>query len=196
VKPWPILIPTLIVAMVYVLMPAQAATEPALGSQTAAVTIVEYGSLTCDYCVRFHREVMPHLKRKYIDPGRLRYIFRDFPTSAEATRGAVAARCVRPDGYYQMLEALFWSVGQWSRTSNVDAALVREATKLGLGTAGFRKCLEDPASQAAVARSRRQGAQEFDVLGTPTFLVNGRIVRGAQTLEQIEALIANAQPGP
>lgn len=177
-------------------LPAQAAAEPALGSPTAAVTLVEYGSLTCDYCVKFHREVMPHLKRKYIDTGRVRYIFRDFPTSAEATRGAVAARCVRPEAYYPTLDALFWSVGQWSRASDVDAALEQEAAKLGLSTAEFRMCLKNPASQAEVARSSRQSTQEFDVLGTPTFLINGRIVHGTQTLEQMEAFIANVQTRP
>lgn len=190
------LISSLIFALVNIFIPAQAAAEPALGSPTAAVTIVEYGSLTCDYCIKFHREVLPHLKQKYIDTGRVRYIFRDFPTSTEATRGAVAARCVKPEAYYPTLNSLFWSVGQWSKASDVDAALEQEAAKLSLSTAEFRKCLKNPASQAAVTQSGRQGAQEFDILGTPTFLINGQIVRGKQTLEKMEALIVNAQKTP
>nr|WP_284047994.1 DsbA family protein [Marinobacter sp. ATCH36] len=163
-----------------------------MGSPTAPVTLVEYGSLTCGHCVRFHRDVLPHLEQKYIDTGRVRFIFRDYPTSAEATRGAVAAQCVSSEAYYSTLHTLFLSVGQWSRASDVDAALKQKVEELGLNTAEFRDCLKDPATEAAVAQSRRQGAQEFDVLGTPTFLINGQIVRGTRTLEQMESLIDNA----
>lgn len=187
-----ILISTLILALGYVLIPAQAAAEPAMGSPTAPVTLVKYGSLTCGHCVRFHRDVIPALQQKYIDTGRVRYIFRDYPTGAKATRGAVAARCVSSEAYYSTLHSLFLSVGQWSRASDVDAALEQEVAELGLSTAEFRECLKDPASEAAVVQSRRQGAHEFGVLGTPTFLINGQIVRGTRTLEQMEALIANA----
>jgi protein-disulfide isomerase len=181
---------TLIVALAQVVVPARAAGETTLGLSTAPVTLVEYGSLTCDYCVQFHREVMPELKRRYIDTGHVRYIFRDFPTSVEATRGAVAARCVRPDAYYATLEALFWSVGRWSRASDVDAALEQEVATLGLSTAYFRKCFSSPASQAAVEQGRRQAALKLDLLGTPTFMLNGRVVRGALTLRQMETLIS------
>ena len=182
----------LILTLIYVLMPLPAAAEPAMGSPAAPVTLVEYGSLTCGHCIRFHRDVLPHLKRKYIDTGRVRFVFRDYPTSAKATRGAVAARCVSSEAYYSTLQTLFLSVGQWSKASDVDAALKQKVAELGLNTAEFHECLKDPASEAAVVQSRRQGAQEFGVLGTPTFLINGQIVRGARTLEQMEALIDNA----
>lgn len=80
-----------------------AASEPGIGSPEAPVTIIEYGSLTCDDCVEFHLKVFPILKQRYIDSGEVRFVFRDFPTGAAAERGAVAARCVRPDAYYRML---------------------------------------------------------------------------------------------
>ena len=182
----------LILSLIYALMPLQAAAEPAMGSPTAPVTLVEYGSLTCGHCIRFHRDVIPHLKRQYIDTGHVRFIFRDYPTSAEATRGAVAARGVSSEAYYSTLHTLFLSVGQWSRASDVDAALEREVAELGLSTAEFRECWKYPASEAAVVQSRRQGAREFGVHGTPTFLINGQIVRGARSLEQMETLIDNA----
>lgn len=182
----------LILLLICVIMPSHAAAEAAMGSPTAPVTLVEYGSLTCGHCVRFHRDVLPHLKQKYIDTGRVRFIFRDYPTSAGATRGAVAARCVSSGAYYSTLHTLFLSVGQWSRASDVDASLKREVAELGLSTAKFRECLKDPASEAAVVQSRRQGAQEFGVFGTPTFQINGQIVRGTRTLEQMQTLIDNA----
>jgi len=182
----------LILTLIFPLISSQAADESVMGSPTAPVTLVKYGSLTCGHCVRFYRDVMPQLKLKYIDTGRVRFIFRDYPTSAEAIRGAVAARCVSSEAYYAMLHTLFLSVGQWSRASDVDAALNHEVAERGLSKAEFRECVKDPAAEAAVVQSRRQGAQEFGVLGTPTFLINGQIIRGTRTLEQMEALIDDA----
>lgn len=182
----------LMIALTCMAAGVHAASEPALGLPAAPVTLVEYGSLTCDYCISFHLDVLPEVKRRYIDRGRVRFIFRDFPTSAAAARGAVAARCVRPDAYYLMLAALFSSAPQWSRAPDVDVALSQQAVKLGLGGVEFRACLSDPAIESGIERQRRQATKDLDVIGTPTFVVNGRVVRGAHTLEQLEALIAQA----
>ena len=104
----------------------------------------------------------------------------------------MAARCVGAEAYYTTLSTLFLSVGEWSRASDVDAALQREVAELGLSTAELRECVKGPAAEAAVVQSRRQALHEFGVLGTPTFLINGQIVRGTRTLEQMENLIVNA----
>lgn len=173
-------------------LPASAHAEAVLGASNATVTLVEYGSLTCDYCVKFHREVLPQLKRRYIDSGRVRFIYRDFPTSAAAMRGAIAARCAGPDRYYAMLDALYWSVGKWSRAKDVDSALVEQATALGLKAAAFRACLKEPQHEQTIEQERRKASKEPGVLGTPTFLVDGQIVRGLQSLEQLETLITRA----
>ncbi len=182
----------LMIALTCTAAVVHAAPEPALGSPAAPVTLVEYGSLTCDHCISFHLKVLPEVKRRFIDRGQVRFIFRDFPTSAAAARGAVAARCVRSDAYYQMLAALFSSAPQWSRAPDVDAALSQQAANLGLEDDKFRACLNDPATQSDVEKQRRQATKDLDVIGTPTFVVSGRVVRGAQTLEQMEALIAQA----
>ena len=100
---------------------------------------------------------MPEIKRRYIDTGVVRFIFRDFPTSDRAMRGAVAARCVDPNAYYAMLDALFRSVVEWSSAPDVDAALQREAVHLGLGSAAFLACLTKVVARVWRARmpSRR-----------------------------------------
>tara|TARA_R110002096_G_scaffold195693_2_gene378379 strand:+ start:20877 stop:21536 length:660 start_codon:yes stop_codon:yes gene_type:complete len=167
--------------------------DTALGSAEAPVTIVEYGSLTCDYCVRFHREVLPLIQSRHIDTGKVRFIYRDFPTGAAATRGAIAARCVAPNHYYRMLDALFVTVGRWSRERDVDAALVQQASALEIDDAAFRACLKDPRRMRDLREAQRQATQQYAVIGTPTFLVNGEIVRGIRTIDEMEALIAEAQ---
>lgn len=184
----------LLIAAVATSFWAPAGAEPALGSDRAPVTIVEYGSLTCDYCVRFHREVLPRIQSGYIETGVVRFIYRDFPTGDTATRGAVAARCAGDD-YYTMLDALYADVGNWSRARDIDAALIQQARSLGLASREFHACLNSPEPQRAIDSQQRIATTEYGVLGTPTFLINGKIVRGVQDFEQMKMLIKEALAG-
>ena len=178
----------LLIAAVALSFTASARAEPVLGSDRAPVTIIEFGSLTCDYCVRFHREVLPRVQSRYIETGQVRFIYRDFPTGEAATRGAVAARCASDD-YYTMLDALYADVGNWSRAQDINAALIQLATSLGLATREFRACLNNPGQRRAIANQQRTATKEYGVLGTPTFLINDKIVRGKQDFEQMKLLI-------
>ena len=185
----------LLIVAVAVSFSATARAEPALGSDRAPVTIVEYGSLTCDYCVRFHREVLPRIQSRYIVTGQVRFIYRDFPTGDTATRGAVAARCAGDD-YYTMLDALYADVGNWSRARDLDAALIQQATSLGLADRAFRACLNGQEQRRAIINHQRTATVDYGVLGTPTFLINGRLIRGIQDFEQMKLLIAEALENP
>lgn len=85
---------TLIIISLMISFPVNGVTEDiVLGNDKAPVTIIEYGSLTCDYCIHFHREVLPAIQSRYINNDKVRFIYRDFPTGEAAIRGAVAARC-------------------------------------------------------------------------------------------------------
>lgn len=172
---------------------AAAKDELALGSEFAPVTLIEYGSLTCDYCIHFHREVLPHISSKYIETGRVRFIFRDFPTSENAHRGAVAARCTG-DRYYKMLDILFTEVGRWSQSRDVDAALTHHATAIGLKKKPFLNCLNDTRQHVAVTKEQQEAKTKLNVIGTPTFLINGKLVRGKKTIEEMEILLKEALP--
>jgi len=121
--------------------------------------LIEYGSLTCGHCLEFHRKVLPELKRHCIDTGRVRFIFRDFPTSEKATRGAIAARCVPASGYYRMLDRLFWTAPEWSKAPNVDTALAQQVRTPGLCTPGFDRCLADPGRRQQLDDERRHLAK-------------------------------------
>ena len=173
--------------VITVLLAAATYAEHEIGDPDAPVTIVEYASMTCDYCIRFHREVFPLLKSRHIDTGRVRFVYRDFPTSATAARGAVAARCAG-DRYFAMLDALYASVGDWTRAADVDTAFTNLGVELGLDKEPFRVCLRDPKHAYAIANEQRS-ARENGVLGTPTFTINGTMESGIKTIGEIEALI-------
>jgi len=165
--------------------------EVALGKESAPVTIIEYASLTCDYCVRFHRKTLPLLKSRHIDTGKVRFVYRDFPTSSQATRGAVAARCAG-DQYYEMLDILYTAVDSWSRTADIDAALIQKIDPLGLDVESFRACLNDPQHIRAITKEQQRATRKYGVFGTPTFLINNELVRGIKDIDEIEALIEKA----
>ena len=163
-----------------------------MGNSKAPVTLIEYGSITCGKCVRFHRNVLPLIKSHYIEAGIVRFIYRDFPTSTEATRGAIAAHCAGPDQYYMMLDALYDSVGVWSKATDVDIALTDVAISKGLNRDSFVSCLNDPEQLNGVEKDKEEAILEFDVYGTPTFIINGKIIRGLKTFSEMEVLLENA----
>jgi len=173
------------------LFSSTANAQTVLGKADAPVTLVEYGSLTCDYCVKFHREVLPLIISRHIDAGTVRFIYRDFPTSTAAAQGAVAARCAK-DRYYEMLHTLYQSVADWVRARDVDTALADHAALLGLDEESFRDCLEDRRHQRAIEAQQREATTEYGVTGTPTFLVNDKIVAGIKDIDEMEALIVEA----
>ena len=100
------------VSMAELMMPPPLGDE-ALGSATAPVTIVEYASMTCPHCAHFHETTFPELKKKYIDTGKVRFIFREFPLDALAAAGSMLARCAGKDKYFPMIETLFSQQKEW-----------------------------------------------------------------------------------
>ena len=163
-----------------------------LGNPDAPVTIVEYGSITCGKCVRFHREVLPSLREHYIKNGKVHFIYRNFPTSSEALRGAVALRCAEHELDYTMLDALYYSVGEWSQAQDIDTALTDIASKQGLDRETFRSCLSDPVQSQIINDEKEDAILEYDVIGTPTFVINDKVIRGFQLFFELELLIEEA----
>ena len=166
--------------------------EYALGDSGAPVKIVEYASFSCRYCVQFHRAVFPLLKARHIDTGRVQFIYRHYPTSSAALRGAVAAHCAGSAWYYEMLDVLYLSVARWQQAPNIDEALVQEAASLGLDEAQFAACLNEPQRAERIRVGQRRAQATHGVRGTPTFIINGQVVRGLLRVDELNALIERA----
>ena len=165
--------------------------ELTLGSEKAPVTLIEYGSLTCDNCVRFHRNVFPRIKKHYIDSRKVRFVYRHFPTSEAAVHGARAAQCAG-DRYYEMLDKLFSTVADWYQSDNRNSVFTQQASSLGLNSEVYRLCLNDPKHLDKIKNQQRTARKEFDVTGTPTFFINGKIIRGKRSFVEMKALITEA----
>ena len=165
--------------------------EISLGSKQAPVSIIEYGSLTCGNCLSFHKYVYPQFKKHYIDTGIVRFIFRHFPTGGEAVYGARAANCAG-DKYYEMLDKLFSNVDKWYRAENRDAIFVNYAASLRLNSEAFVTCISNKKHLDNILLQQEAAKKDLDVIGTPTFFINGKMVRGKRSFLEMKALISEA----
>lgn len=166
--------------------PASDLPDMAMGSESAPVTIIEYSSLSCPHCASFHKDVLPALKEKYIDQGKVRYIVREFPLNDSAFAGAVIARCVAPESFFTFLEFLFQKQEDWAFKEDVLTPLKKYAKQAGLTEEKFNECLSNQKLAEDVLKVREHGAK-LGVNSTPSFFVNGELVKGGVTLEKLEA---------
>ncbi len=149
-----------------------------LGKADAPVTLIEYASLTCPHCATFAKETLPTIKKEYVDTGKVKLIYRDYPLDGVALRAAMMARCAPKDRYYGLVETLFRTQESWARASDPVAALQRLGAVAGLSKESFDACLANKEIFDGVVSSRGKAEQEFKVNSTPTFVVNGTKMTG------------------
>lgn len=159
------------------------------GDPGAPIVIVEYASLTCPHCANFHTDVWPRLKESFVDPGHVRLAYRDFPLDQLALRAAGLARCVDRDSYFGFLDMLYGSFESWTRAPEPLGALTRLGRLAGMSEEQVAACLDDEAALDEVIEERLAGERRFQVNSTPTFVIDGRVYRGALTYEQFEEIL-------
>ena len=173
---------------------AVAADDFIIGQASAPVTIIEYASLTCPHCARFHNQVLPGLKKDLIDTGKVRLVYRDFPLDRIALAGSTLARCAGRDRYFAFLDVLYRDQSSWARAQDPVQALSRIARLGGIGNEKFQSCLSDEKLQESILKQRLDGNQKFQVNSTPTLFINGNKYPGVLTLDQIKAIVASMTP--
>jgi protein-disulfide isomerase len=156
-----------------------------MGKADAPVTIIEYSSLSCPHCATFHKDVFPELKTKYIDTGKVRYILREFPLNESALAGTVIARCLEPSRYFAFIHLLFQKQADWAFKEDALTPLKAYAKQAGLSEDEFNKCIDNEALQKGILAIRDEG-QKKGVNATPSFFVNGMLLKGAPTLQGLE----------
>ncbi len=164
-------------------------SEHAIGDPNAPVTIVEYASLSCPHCATFHTEVLPALKERYIDTGKVRLVFRDFPLEENAFTAATLAHCAGPERQGRFIDVYFRQQQSWAGARDPQAA-IRQLAKLGgMSDQQIEACLGDKAAQDAVLQSRLEGQQKHGVRSTPSFVIGGKTYAGSRTVEEFAELI-------
>jgi len=162
--------------------------DEVMGKEDAPVTIVEYASMTCSHCAHFANTTFPELKIKYIDTGKVRYILREFPFDPRAEAAFMLARCSK-DNYFPMVEVLFKQQENWAPVPDAKTALLQIAKLAGFSQESFEACLTNQKLLDDVRAVQRRGAEEFGVDSTPTFFINGKMYKGAMSIEEMSAII-------
>ena len=165
--------------------------EQALGKPDAPVTIIEYASMTCPHCASFHATTYLELKKRYIDTGQVRFIFREFPLDSVAATAFMIARCASPDKYFAIIEALFqqqstWAVGPPASPLPPLLAIAKQA---GLTEETFNACLKDQKVLDGIKWVADRGAA-LGVQSTPSFFINGKLQAGGMSIELLDKVLA------
>jgi protein-disulfide isomerase/DNA-binding XRE family transcriptional regulator len=160
------------------------ATDMVRGSPNAPVTLVEYASMTCPHCAEFQKDIIPQLTRDYIDTGKVKLIFREYPLDAAARMASAVARCLSGGQFFAFIDLLFKNQPGWIKDFHGNGQLNREDVLEGLTQMGrvaglpadkVKLCSEDPKNLALVDANWMEGQTKYHVNSTPTFLVNGEM---------------------
>jgi protein-disulfide isomerase len=169
----------------------QSLPDMALGPADAAVTITEYASMTCPHCAAFNATVFPKLKAEYIDTGKVRYIFREFPLDIKAAAGSMLTRCIAngdAQKYFAVTDMLFRSQNDWV-VKNTTETLTRIGKQAGLSQQQVEACLKDQALLDKIAADQKYASDILKVDSTPTFFINGEKIKGESSIEEFQKRI-------
>ena len=166
-------------------------TDRVLGKPDAPITIIEYGSLSCPHCAHFATTVLPELQKQWIDTGKAKLVFRDFPLDKMALRAEMVARCAPPDRYFGLIDLMFANQEKWVLAKDWREALGRLVQIAGIGKKEFDACLANQQVENEVAQSRLTASQKLGVDATPTFFINGKKFEGAPTFAGFNQALSN-----
>lgn len=155
------------------------------GDAKAPITLIEYASFTCPHCARFNTVELPEIKKKWIDTGKVKLIYRDFPLDETAARAAMLAQCAGDDKYYAVIDMIFRGQGNWATASDPIAELSKSLRIAGMGENEVKACLADAKRVDAVTASYRSGEQ-VGVDSTPTLFINGEQYKGARSIDELD----------
>jgi protein-disulfide isomerase len=161
-------------------------TDHVLGDPNAPITLIEYASLTCPHCAHFSVAVLPELKKKWIDTGKVKLIYRDFPLDQTALKAAQLAECAGKDKYFGVIDMIFETQPKWATASDPIAELSKSLRIAGMGEAEVKACLANDAVANGVVADYR-GGEAMGVNSTPTLFINGQEFKGARSVEEMDA---------
>jgi protein-disulfide isomerase len=160
--------------------------DMALGPKDASVTITEYASMTCPHCAAFNAEVFPKIKSEFIDTGKIRYVFREFPLDIKAAAGSMLGRCIAKDDagkYFAVIDLLFKSQNEWAGPKTTET-LTRIGKQAGMSQQAVEDCLKDQALLDKIAADQKFAADVLKVNSTPTFFINGEKLTGETSFDE------------
>lgn len=166
-----------------------------IGNKNASVTIIEYASLSCPHCALFYSDAFPRLKADYIDSGKIKFVYRDFPLNQPALAAGILALCKvkdvnkDADKYYNFIKVLFRTQESWAFVQDFSDKLKTIAKLDGMSDGKFESCIKDKNLQERILKSRLEAAQLLQISSTPTFFINGEVISGYSSYTDMKNVI-------
>ena len=170
----------------------EAKMEMAIGDKDAPVTMVEYSSLGCPHCAAFHKDTLPRIKKEYIDTGKVRLVYRDFPLGTPALAAAMIARCAGPKKFFGFIEILFLSQAQWAKSRTPLDALSKVARFGGLSQADVDACLRYQPLLEYIRQGALVAQETYKINSTPSFVVGTTVISGNQPFVEFKKVLDKA----
>ncbi len=163
-----------------------------IGDPNAPVQVREYFSLTCNHCAAFHEGTFKQLKSKYIDTGKIYFIYEEMPLNGPALYGSMIARCLPEARYPEFVSMLLSTQADWAFGGDFKASLQKSAALAGMNEDEFNACFENDELRTAIAENIDASAQAWNISSTPSFVFNNgqRILRGGQDIGAFDAVYA------
>ena len=162
-----------------------------IGNEDAPVTIIEYASMSCSHCANFHKKTLPDLKTEYIDTGKVRMIFRDYPFNYPALLGSMMMRCIPNEVRYDYMNVLYQLQSKWV---NRDPKVTKkELYKLmqsgGMTKDEFDSCYSNLDIENEILEDVMTAQNDFNIRSTPSFIVNGKLIEGNKNIKEFRQII-------
>jgi len=164
--------------------------DMALGPAKARVTIIEYASMSCPHCAAFEENVFPMLRSKYIDAGKVRFMFREFPLDITAAAASLLARCVAngdAEKYFSAVQQLFKA--QDRLMTQATETLHEIGKQSGMDEQTVDACVKDQVVLDKLSADKKFAFETLKVDVTPTFFINGEMIKGAMSFEELDATL-------
>ena len=162
-----------------------------MGVENAPITIIEYASLSCSHCADFHINTLPELIKEFVDTGKARIVFRDFPFNYPALLGSMVLRCVPENIRYEYSNALYQLQSKW--VSRENKKTTQELYKImqsgGMKKEEFNNCIKNIDLENKILQGLMDAQNEFNIKSTPSFLINGSLIEGNKPFKDFKQII-------
>ena len=167
----------------------EALNDKKIGEESAKIKIIEFASLTCGHCAKFHNEVFPKIKEEFIDTGKVLFTYKDFPLDKFALKASVIARCSGEKKFFSFLNVLYSKQKDWTRTEDPFRSLLKIAKLGGLKNDEIKVCVGNKSIEDGILKQRLSSSKKFDIKATPTLYINGKKYEGELTFEALKLKI-------
>lgn len=169
--------------------PSKPLPEISVGNKNAPVVMINYSSLTCGHCARFYTDTLPEIKEKYIDPGYLRIIFRDYPGDQVSLKAHQVAWCKGEMKYLDLMKILYAAQDKWISADDPVAALKAVALQNGITPQQFDACLKNQELLDQIIAQRLEGRSKYNIKATPTIIINAKIYQEALNPDELDNIM-------